>query len=272
MKIYSCHPQEFIDNVKLPVRVIDSEADIYEEIAQLMIDTIISNGSESTVIICPVGPIGQYPIFVEKVNKQRISLRNVWFINMDEYLDDNDEFIAIDSPLSFRVAMERLVYSRVDSDLLMPKEQRIFPTPGKENELDALIDKLGKVDCCLTGVGINGHLAFNEPPTADTQITDEEFRNIGTRCLDISKETIVNNGSRKISGALDLFPKRCVTIGMKQILKAKILKVYLYCDWQWGIMRKMALETPSRFTPASFLQSHSNSEMVITRELYHHML
>jgi 6-phosphogluconolactonase/glucosamine-6-phosphate isomerase/deaminase len=55
---------------------------------------------------------------------------------------------------------------------------------------------------------------------------------------------------------------------MKQLLKAKVLKVYLYCNWQWGIMRKMALEEESRLMPVSFLQSHPNAEMVITEALY----
>ena len=39
---------------------------------------------ENTVFICPVGPVGQYPYFVDMVNEQNISLKNVWFINMDE--------------------------------------------------------------------------------------------------------------------------------------------------------------------------------------------
>ncbi|MBQ1262710.1 MAG: hypothetical protein IIX89_00295, partial [Oscillospiraceae bacterium] len=98
-------------------------------------------------------------------------------------------------------------------------------------------------------------------------ITDEEFGVIGTRCLDISRETITNNGKNKYRGALDIFPKRCVTLGMKQLLSAKVFKVYLYCDWQWGIMRKIGLEGVSKTAPASYLQNHPNAEMVITQEL-----
>ena len=89
---------------------------------------------------------------------------------------------------------------------------------------------------------------------------------------DISKETIVNNGLHKMRGALEIFPRRCVTLGMKQLLKAKVLKVYLYCDWQWGIARKISLQDESRFMPVSFLQSHENSEMVVTKDLFEFML
>ena len=267
---YYCSSEEFVKNSKIPVRVMQTEPAMMEEIAEIMATTIEENNvkGEKSVIICPVGPIGQYPIFAKKVNERNISLKNCWFINMDEYLVGDDETIPYENPLSFKATMDRVLYSQVKEELLMPTSQRLFPEPKKEAEIDALFEKLGKVDLCLTGVGINGHIAFNEPPKADEAITDEEYRNIGTRCADIATETIVNNGANKLRGALDIFPKRCITLGMKQLLKAKTLKVYLYCNWQWGIMRKMALETESRFMPVSFLQSHPNAEMVITEALY----
>lgn len=267
---YYCSSEDFIKNSKVPVRIMQTEAAMMEEIAELMASTIEVNNAkgEKTVIICPVGPIGQYPIFANKVNERNISLKDCWFINMDEYLDDNDSVIDYNNSLSFHATMDRVLYSQIKEGLLMSKEQRLFPEPKHEKEIDELFEKLGKVDLCLTGVGINGHIAFNEPPKATDMVTDEEYKNCGTRCADIAMETIVNNGANKIRGALDIFPKRCITLGMKQLLKAKVLKVYLYCNWQWGIMRKMALEEESRFMPVSFLQTHPNAEMVISESLY----
>ena len=270
LNTYYCGSEEFVENSKIPVRVMQTEAMMMEEIAELMASTIEANNAkgEKTVIICPVGPIGQYPIFAKKVNERNISLTSCWFINMDEYLIGDDETIPYENPLSFKATMDRVLYSQVKEELLMPTSQRLFPEPKKEKEIDELFETLGKVDLCLTGVGINGHIAFNEPPKATDAITDEEYKNCGTRCADIATETVVNNGANKLRGALDIFPKRCITLGMKQLLKAKVLKVYLYCNWQWGIMRKMALEEESRFMPVSFLQSHPNAEMVITESLY----
>jgi glucosamine-6-phosphate deaminase len=264
--IYKCSPDEFLEKSMIPVRVLETEQEMYEEIAQIMVDTVKKKEGKTTVFICPVGPIGHYPVFVKKVNENNINLKNVWFFNMDEYLDDQDRMISMDNPLSFRGFMQREVYSKIKPDLIMPEEQRLFPIPGKEKQIDDLLSELG-CDCCLTGVGINGHIAFNEPPEENDPITDNEYMRIYTRCLNLSKETIINNGSRKIRGALDLMPKRCISLGMRQILSAKMIKIYLYCDWQWGIMRKIALEPPTRLAPASFLQLHPNSEMVITKEL-----
>ena len=269
---YTMSPDEFLRQTRLPTRIMETEASMYEEISQLMFDAIAEKQGQRCVIICPVGPIAQYPLFVKKVNENNLSLKNVWFFNMDEYLNDDDTMIDPASPLSFKGFMERTVYTQIKPELVMPPEQRLFPTPGHEAEMDALLEKLGYADISLTGVGINGHLAFNEPPAPEDAITDEEYYNLPTRTLPLSKETIVNNGGRKIRGALDIFPRRCISIGMKQLFKTRRLKVYLYCDWQWGVMRKLSLEEPSRFCPASFLQRHPDSEMVITRDLAEFML
>ncbi len=274
MDIYKISKEDWAKNSKIPFRVAEKDTDMHVEMARLMADVLKANNEkgEKTVIILPVGPILQYEPFAKVINEEKISLKNAWFINMDEYLDENGDWISYDTDLSFRAVMDRLLYSKIDSELVMPESQRLFPEPGKEAEIDALIESFGKVDICLTGVGINGHIAFNEPPEKDEDITDDEFKAIGTRCLDIARETVVNNGLRKVAGALDIFPKRCITLGMKQLLSAKVLKVYLYCDWQWGIARKISLGDVTKDAPASFLQTHPNSEMIITKDLYEFML
>ena len=44
----------------------------------------------------------------------------------------------------------------------MPPEQRVFPDPADPGKVDRLIEELGGVDIAFGGIGINGHLAFNE--------------------------------------------------------------------------------------------------------------
>ena len=133
--IYHVSPAEFLENAKIPTRVMETEAAMMEEIAQIMVDTIIKNGDDKTVIICPVGPIGQYPIFAEKVNSMRLSLKNCWFINMDEYLDDEDCVIDYDNPLNFHAIMDRLLYSKLTPTLLCPKARDFSPSLRKRQKL-----------------------------------------------------------------------------------------------------------------------------------------
>lgn len=226
--IYHITPEEVAERALMPYRLVETEEKKYEEMGRIMADCIEKNHGKQTVIILPVGPIGQYKYLAKEINERGLSLKNCYFINMDEYLDDSDRPIPKDDPLSFHGIMDRVLYSQINPELIMPESQRLFPEPGHEKETDDLIDSFGKVDCCLTGVGINGHIAFNEPAPPEENITDMEFGELGTRCLNISRETIVNNGANKIRGALDIFPRRCVTLGMRQLMKAEVFKVYLY--------------------------------------------
>lgn len=66
----------------------EDNAAVFHSMAVEMVDEIKMHNAkgEKTVFICPVGPVGQYPYFVDMVNEQNISLKDVWFINMVEYL------------------------------------------------------------------------------------------------------------------------------------------------------------------------------------------
>lgn len=269
---YACTPEQFLRGARLPTRVAPNEAAMMEEIARLMYEAILAKPNQGrTVIICPVGPVSQYPILADKINAGNTDLSHVWFINMDEYITDDDRYTE-HTALSFHRAMQTQFFGRIRPELLPPAEQCLFPDPADPCAIDRLLASLGNADLTLTGVGINGHLAFNEAAAPDDNLTDEEFARLPSRVLPISEATRINNGGRKLHGALDLFPKRCVTLGMQPLMACKRVKIYLYCDWQWGVMRKLALEGTSRFCPASFLQNHPDAELVVSRALYDFML
>ena len=145
MNYFNLSAEEFGRNAKIPILKLGDSGEVFYEMAAEMIDEITRNNASGkhTVFICPVGPVGQYPIFVRLVNKNRISLKNVWFINMDEYLDDNDQWISMEHPLSFRGHMHRNVYSKLDPELAMPEEQRIFPDPSQPDRILDTINRLG---------------------------------------------------------------------------------------------------------------------------------
>ena len=128
------------------------------------------------VFIVPVGPIGQYEIFAERCNRMRISLRNLVLINMDEYLTPEGVYIATSDALSFRAHMERALWSRLDPALAPPPMQRHFPDPRDPQATNRLIERCGGVDVAFGGVGITGHLAFNDPPEPGEAVDNESVR------------------------------------------------------------------------------------------------
>ncbi len=248
-------------NIK--VELCEAEVDLYWKMAIEVIELIEENNKkgEPTVMIVPYGPLGPYARLVYLVNKYRISLKNCWFINMDEYLDDNLEYLDKSDPLSFRGGMDRIFYGLVDEELLMPEEQRIFPAPGKEHEIWELIQKFGKLDMCWGGVGITGHIAFNEPPEPGETCTDEEFLERPTRVLKLARETKTINAFMNAGADLDGIPDNCITVGMKEINFARKIRMLMPRDWNAAMLRKALHGPVSCKVPVSLFQNHPDAKI-----------
>ncbi len=242
-------------------KTVPTEWDVYFDMALVMLDEIMKNNAlgKKTVMIVPVGPTNQYPILARLVNQLRVSLKDVWFFNMDEYLLTPDTAIDFNDAMSFHKRMNDEFYSRVDFELVMPESQRKFPEPGHEGEYDELIESLGGVDLCLGGLGINGHIAFNEPPEPGEEISKEEYAALGTRVLPISRETQTINAYGYQRGDLRGMPEWCITVGMKPILSARKIYIALNRDWQHGIVKHVLFDAPTAKIPASLLQNHNNT-------------
>ena len=222
-----------------------------------MVETIEENNrnGEETVFIVPVGPVGQYPIFVRLVRERNLSLRNVWFINMDEYLNDDLSYISMDDRLSFRGFMERTVYSQLPESLNIPEHQRVFPHPARPQAVHDLIEELGKVDICFGGIGINGHLAFNEAE----EVSAAEFADRETRIIEISRETRVANAIGDLNGAIDAMPRYAVTVGMREILSARKIRLGVFRPWHRAVIRQALFDDPSGHFPVTLVQNHPDS-------------
>ena len=104
-KFYTFDKAQLLNNPKISITVMEDNKTVFEAIALEMVEEIRNNNKQgkNTVFIVPVGPVGQYPYFVSMVNEMGVDLKNVWFINMDEYLDDNKMWISSASADSWNV-------------------------------------------------------------------------------------------------------------------------------------------------------------------------
>lgn len=261
---YSYDREQLLNNgPKLLLYCEKDNETVFRKMARQMVDEICSNNEKGqrTVMICPVGPVGQYPFFVDMVNDQNVSLKDVWFINMDEYLDDDGKWVPKDHPLSFRGFMDRSVYTNIKPELVMPEEQRVFPDPLHPERIPELIEELGGVDIAFGGIGINGHVAFNE---ADPSLTAEEFRALKTRALKITPETRTANAIGDLNGALEDMPHYCVTIGIYEMLKARKIRLGCFRNWHRAVVRRAAYGETSTEFPVTLLREHPDITLSFT--------
>ena len=218
-----------------------------------------NRADRSTCAIVPVGPVGQYEHLARIIAHEVLDCSRVTFINMDEYLNDEGDLIDPRHPLSFRGFMQRAFYDLLPPQAGFRKENQIFPDPHNCQRIEQIIEERGGVDVCFGGIGLNGHLAFNEPRD---DLDVEQFAQLPTRILTNAPESRAHMAIN-LSCSLDIIPRRAVTVGMKEILGARRLSFYANRVWQRGVVRQLLHGPVTPHFPASYLQRHPDAHLVI---------
>ena len=191
------HPQRKIGRVIIE----QTPADVMKLVGNMMADEVAENNrrGEITRWVLPAGPRQQYETFVERVVRDRISLKNLHVFHMDEWLDWNGRpYPYGNHHACLRGIMDHLFYEKLPAELTVPESQRVWPNLSDLDELDRRIEQIGGVDTVWAGVGFKGLVAFNEAPR-DTYypITADEYARSKTRVVKITDETIVTQSHRR---------------------------------------------------------------------------
>ena len=266
-RILALEPDEVIKEAKGQLVVFDTLDEVYDYLADEMVQEFekAAKGDRIVSFIMPVGPTQPYRLMAEKINYRQISLKNVRFFFMDEYVDDEkDRLIPKSNPLSFRGQIGPLLFDRIRPDLLMPKSQVIFPTPENVKDLPKMIKDAGGIEVCYGGIGIHGHVAFNEPGPGVAKSNP--------RILDINDFTRTIDATRHpgVGGNLENFPRRAITMGMKQCIEARKILVMTrnetpFLNWANTIIRIAALGKPGDDYPVTHMRHHKNLRIVTDR-------
>ena len=252
------------EGVPVKVRVVGDMEDVARDIARVMLEeaALARGEGRAATFIVPVGPVDQFPVLAERINAERADWRDVMMINMDEYLTDDDRWVDLDHPLGFRGFMNRKFYDLLDPALAPRPENRGFPDPRDPDAIGRVIEARGGVDACFGGIGINGHVAFNEPPEPGEQMSAEQFAALPTRVLSLSRETRTIN-SVTVGGEISIVPRRAITVGMKEILASRRCRFYCNRPWQRAVVRRVLHGPITAACPASLLRTHPDAEIAV---------
>jgi glucosamine-6-phosphate deaminase len=253
------------NNLKLAF--FQTPVDLYCDMARLMADKIKENNQKGiiTAFILPVGPRGQYIRFAGICNMEKISCKKLITINMDEFLDENLKLIPENNPLSFRKFMKENLFKKLDGVLKIKPDNIFFPDPDNLAGIGKLLLELGSADICFGGVGINGHIAFNEPADKES-MTAQQYMNLPTRILKLARETIIMT-SIKYGGDFNLIPENCITIGMRENFLSKELRFYLEYGYQQTALKRIISEPANPRFPASCLKLHNNCTVSVSENV-----
>ncbi len=184
--------------------------------------------------ICgPIGPTEQLPLVARIVNALGLNLAKLdaHFWGMDEWVE-NGVAVATDHPLSFSKADRELCFDRIRPELRLPEKNMHFPS-GNLDEYSRTFDQF---NCLLMqgGQGDTKHWAFNDPVKregkyADNPPTPAEFRQLGTRIVELHPMTVMQNARTSGGGNISMVPTTAATVGPRETWKAKKVSI-----WQAG--------------------------------------
>jgi glucosamine-6-phosphate deaminase len=254
-------------------RLVRDSAQMGQLMAQELVQVIEDNNREKlpTRAIIPCGPKCWYAPFTEIVNSRNVSLRNFFVFHMDECLDWQARPLAANHPYNFRTFMEMHFYGGIKSDLAVPQEQRFWLLPSTADRVQAAI-AAAPIDITVGGWGQDGHVAYNQARRHPySPITIEDVANSTIRVQQNNDDTILALAHRTFGGAYQFVPPMSITLGVKECLSAR--KVRVYSDtgtWKQTALRVALFSEPTPEYPMTLLQRHPDAIITATEETARH--
>jgi len=252
---------------KIPFRLVKDSTEMGNLMARELVEEIKVHNErgEPTRAIIPCGPTCWYKPFTDLVNDERVSLKGLVVYHMDESMDWQGKLLPAGHPFNFKHYMLKHFYDPIDSELSVPEENRNWLLP--DNYLD-VSEKLlsAPVDITYGGWGQDGHIAYNQARRqAYSQLTIEELRNSTSRIQENNTDTILAVAQRNFGSAYQFVPPMSVTLGVKECLSGK--KVRLWSDtgaWKQTALRVALFGPITPEYPMTLLQEHPDALLTAT--------
>jgi glucosamine-6-phosphate deaminase len=259
--------------LKIPFRLSKDSEEMGNLMANELVDEIRGNNEKgrTTRAIIPCGPSCWYTPFAGIVNRERISLRQLVVFHMDECLNWEGRELPMNHPYSFRGVMEKCFYAPIDPGLSVAIENRNWLTSNNIREIERKFYE-APIDIAYGGWGQDGHVAYNQARRHPySHQTLDDLRNSTIRIQENNLDTIMSLAHRTYGGAYQFVPPMSVTLGMKECLSAK--KIRLFSDtgaWKQTALRVALFGPVTPEYPITLLQEHPDALLTATIDTARH--
>lgn len=227
----------------------------HDQASEWIADQIISELTKKpNFVLCMASgdtPSKVCEYLVSKLKETKTDYSKMFFLGLDEWY-------GIDPADSGSCAYS--FYQRIINPLSLQSNQYHFfnalsDDPSAEcKKMDDLIEEKGGIDFILVGVGMNGHIGFNEPGTA-----------FHTKSHIIELEEITKNVGQKYFREAKIL-ERGITIGLGHLLNSKTAIVQANGMKKAEIIRRTVNEDIKESLPSTVIRKHTNGYLVLDRE------
>ena len=193
-------------------------------------------------------PIGLYKALIDMYQRGELDMSGVTTANLDEYVG-----LSPDNEQSYRYFMDHYLFDHVNID-----KARTFVPDGMAEDADAecrryeaLLSKIEERDLQLLGLGLDGHIGFNEPSEAFSDVTC---------CVELDQSTIEAN--KRFFSSAEEVPGKAYTMGIGTIMRAKKILMVVNGEAKADILEKVIRGPVCPGVPASILRFHRDVTIV----------
>ncbi|SHH37713.1 glucosamine-6-phosphate deaminase [Virgibacillus chiguensis] len=218
--------------------------ELSERVGEMVIEKV--NALEKPVLGLATGstPEGLYEYLINQYKAEKVSFEHVVTFNLDEYVGLEKEDIN-----SYNYYMNEKLFKHIG----IPAHQTYLPN-GNALDLneeainyEKRIKQAGNIDLQILGLGLNGHIGFNEPGTPFTS---------RTHIVQLDESTRQANARFFIS--LDEVPTQAITMGIETIMESEQIVLLVSGEGKAGALKRVVNGEVSEEFPASILQKHNN--------------
>ncbi len=250
------HKIDLTDSLeKIPVKIFPTSQEgslfIANQIAALIKEK--EAAGQKCVIGLATGssPKTLYAQLVKMHQEEGLSFKNVITFNLDQYYP-----MEKDALQSYHYFMRKNLFEQTDIDPdnyhlpdgMVPKDK------VKEHclQYEKQIEEAGGLDLQILGIGINGHIGFNEP---------------GSGIYTKTRLTNLDNSTRLANsyefGNMSEVPRMAITMGISTIMRSKKIILMGWGQTKAPVIQQATELDDTEDVPASLLQNHDDCTFVI---------
>jgi glucosamine-6-phosphate deaminase len=224
--------------------ILNSEQELSEYAAKMVADHV--NDHPNGLLVFPTGntPLGMFESLVQSYKKNRISFKNSYLLELDEYFG-----IGLNDFRSLFAWLDRTLIQNVD---FLPENVFRFNSDTYDSDteiqrIEKIVQSKNGIDLLVLGLGPNGHIGFNEPGSLSTS---------PTRIVNLSQESLQSNS--RYWNEDTIVPQSGFTLGMDILLNAKKV-LLLVQDYAKAEILYSTLTAPiSPSIPSTYLRTLKN--------------
>ena len=172
---------------------------------------------------------GLYALLSDMCRRGELSFREAKIFAVTEY-------VGGEAANSCRSILKKQLIDNID----LPEGSFFVPEEKEPEKYDALIEAAGGIDLCILGIGINGHIGYNEPATPFDSHTH------------VQKLTDATH--RQYQGGERQLTEYALTMGIKTIVSSRNILLLAAGQEKADAVFKMIYGRTDSYIPAAFLQ------------------